>query len=37
MTHSGEPVSHTGALFDDLFKDFGPSVADNVVVALHTM
>ena len=35
MAHSGEPVSDAGALLDNLLEDFGPSVADDVVVGLH--
>ena len=35
VTHPREPVSNTGVLFDDLFKDSGPAVADDVVIALH--
>ncbi len=35
MAHSGEPVGDAGLLFGDLLEDPGPSVADDVVVALH--
>ena len=35
MAHAGEPVGDAGALFGDLLEDPGPSVADDVVVALH--
>lgn len=34
MTH-GEPVADAGALFGNLLEDSGPSVAGDVVVALH--
>jgi hypothetical protein len=35
MAHSREPVGDAGALLDNLLEDFGPSVADDVVVGLH--
>src|ERR1700704_567100 len=35
MTHPGEPVGDAGALLRNLLKDSGPSVADDIVVALH--
>ena len=35
MTHPGEPVGDTGALFGNLFEDSGASVAGDVVVTLH--
>ena len=35
MAHPGQPVGHAGALLGDLLEDSGPSVADDVVVALH--
>jgi hypothetical protein len=35
MAHSGEPVGDAGALLGNLLEDPGPSVADDVVVALH--
>jgi hypothetical protein len=35
MTHPGEPVGNAGALLGNLLQDSGPSVADDVVVALH--
>ena len=35
MAHSGEPVGDAGALLGNLLEDSGPSVADDVVVALH--
>ena len=35
MAHPGEPVGDAGALFGHLLEDSGPSVADDVVVALH--
>ena len=35
MAHPGEPVGDAGALTGNLFEDSGPSVADDVVVALH--
>ena len=35
MTHPGEPVGDAGALLGNLLEDSGPSVADDVVVALH--
>src|SRR4029434_7516943 len=35
MTHAGEPVSDAAALFGNLLENSGPSVADDVVVALH--
>ena len=35
MAHTGEPVGDAGALLGDLLEDSGPSVADDVVVALH--
>ena len=35
MAHPGEPVGDTGALIGDLLEDSGPSVALDVVVALH--
>ena len=35
MTHSGEPVGDAGALLGNLLENSGPSVADDVVVALH--
>ena len=37
MTHPGEPVSDAGALLGNLLEDPGPSVADDVVVALHLL
>jgi hypothetical protein len=35
MADPGEPVDDAGALLGDLLQDSGPSVADDVVVALH--
>jgi hypothetical protein len=35
VADSGEPVGDAGALPGDLLEDAGPSVADDVVVALH--
>jgi hypothetical protein len=35
MAHPGEPVSDAGALPGNLLEDSRPSVADDVVVALH--
>ena len=35
MAHASEPVSDAGALLGNLLEDPGPSVADNVLVALH--
>src|SRR5688572_18312018 len=35
MAHPGEPVGDARALLGDLLEDSGPSVADDVVVALH--
>ena len=35
MAHSGEPVSNAGTLLGNLLEDSGPSVAGDVVVALH--
>jgi hypothetical protein len=35
MAHSGEPVGYAAALLANLLEDSRPSVADNVVVALH--
>ena len=35
MTHSGEPVGDAGAVLRHLFENSGPSVPDDVVVALH--
>jgi hypothetical protein len=35
MTHLGEPVGDAGSLLGDLLEDPGPSVAGDVVVALH--
>ena len=35
MAHPGEPVGDAGALLGNLLEDSGPSVADDVVVALH--
>ena len=35
MAHAGEPVGDASALFGNLLEDSGPSVADDVVVALH--
>ena len=35
VAHPGEPVGDAGALLGDLLEDPGPSVADDVVVALH--
>ena len=35
MTHPGEPVGDAGALLGNLLEDSGPSVADDVVVALQ--
>ena len=37
MTHAGEPVGDAGALLGNLLEDSGPSVADDVVVALHVI
>ena len=37
MAHAGEPVGDAGALLGHLLEDPGPSVADDVVVALHVM
>lgn len=37
MTHPGEPVGDAGALLGNLLEDPGPSVADDVVVALHSL
>ena len=35
MAHPGEPVGDAGALLGNLLEDSGPSVADDVVIALH--
>jgi hypothetical protein len=35
MAHAGEPVGDAAALLGNLLEDSGPSVADDVVVALH--
>jgi hypothetical protein len=35
MAHSGKPVGDAGALLGDLLEDSGPSITDDVVVALH--
>ena len=35
MAHPGEPVGDAGALLGHLLEDSGPSVADDVLVALH--
>ena len=35
MAHPCEPVGDAGALLGNLLEDSGPSVADDVVVALH--
>jgi len=35
MPHPGKAVGDATALLGDLFEDSGPSVADDVVVALH--
>src|SRR5438270_13223712 len=35
MTHSGEPVGNASALLGNLLENSRPSVADDVVVALH--
>jgi hypothetical protein len=35
MAHPGEPVGDAGALLGNLLEDSGPSVAGDVVVALH--
>ena len=35
MAHPGEPVGDAGLLFGNLLEDPGPSVAGDVVVALH--
>jgi len=35
MTDPGEPVGNAGALLGNLLEDSRPSVADDVVVALH--
>jgi hypothetical protein len=37
MTHAGESVGDAGLLFGNLLEDSGPSVADDVVVALHSV
>ena len=37
MAHPGEPVGDAGALLGNLLEDSGPSVADDVVVALHRL
>ena len=37
MAHPGEPVGDAGALLGNLLEDSGPSVADDVVVALHLL
>ena len=37
MAHPGEPVGDAGALLGNLLEDSGPSVADDVVVALHAV
>ena len=37
MAHPGEPVGDAGALLGDLLEDSGSSVADDVVVALHSV
>src|SRR5687767_5138955 len=35
MAHPGEPVGDAGPLLGNLLEDSGPSVAGDVVVALH--
>jgi hypothetical protein len=35
MAHPGEPVGDAGALLGNLLEDSGPSVAGDVVIALH--
>jgi hypothetical protein len=35
MTHLGEPIGDAGALLGNLLEDSGPSVAGDVMVALH--
>ena len=35
MAHSCEPVRDAGALLGNLLEDSGPSVASDIVVALH--
>ena len=35
MANTGEPVGDPRALLGNLLEDSGPSVADDVVVALH--
>ena len=35
MAHPGEPVGDAGLLLGNLLEDSGPSVAGDVVVALH--
>ena len=35
MAHPGKPVGDAAALLGDLLEDSGPSVADDVLVALH--
>jgi hypothetical protein len=35
VAHASEPVDDTGALLGDLFEDSRPSVARDVVIALH--
>ncbi len=37
MAHPGEPVGNAGALLGNLLEDSGPSIADDVVVALHVL
>ncbi len=35
VTHPGKPIGNAGAQSGDLLEDAGPTVADDVVVALH--
>ena len=35
MAHGSEPVSDAGALLGNLLEDPGPSVADDILIALH--
>src|SRR5262249_51457462 len=35
VTHAGEPISDAAALLGNLLENSGPSVPDDVVVALH--
>ena len=37
VTHPGEPVGNAGTLLGNLLEDSGPSVANDVVVALHLL